>query len=61
MQANAQPAVIPQQEPICSSDGNGHFDCRIRVIYETRTTRRSEEQMIHIRRTGSGWAIDSVN
>lgn len=61
LRANEAPAVIPQQEPACRSDGNGHFDCRIRVVFETSSSRRSQEQMIHIRRENGAWIIDSVN
>jgi hypothetical protein len=61
MRANTSPAVIPQQEPACSSDGNAHFDCRIRVIYETSAGRHSQEQMVHVRRSGGSWVVDSVN
>lgn len=61
LKAKEPPAVIPNQEPECSSDGSGHFDCRIRVIYETKAARRSEEQTIHIRRADGGWVIDSLD
>ncbi len=61
MRARAQPVVIPNQEPDCSSDGNGHFDCRIRVIYESPAGPASQQQTIHIRRTADSWIIDSLN
>ena len=61
LSAKEAPAVIPQQEPRCKSDGNGHFDCRIRVIYETEGSRHSKEQAIHVRREGGGWIIDSID
>lgn len=61
LRAKAAPVAIPQQEPNCRSDGNAHFDCRIRVIYETSAGRRSEEQLIHIRRENGTWLIDSIN
>ena len=35
LQAKEAPVVIPQQEASCSRDGRTHFDCRIRVIFET--------------------------
>ena len=61
LRAKAAPVAMPQQEPDCRSDGDAHFDCRIRVIYETRAGRRSEEQVIHIRRANGSWLIDSIN
>lgn len=61
LKAVEAPAVIPYQEPRCSSDGNYHFDCRITVIFETRAGRHSQEQVIHIRRTDGAWHIDSIN
>ena len=59
--ARAQPAVIPNQDLRCSSDGNSHFDCRVRVIFETSSERRSQDQLVHVRREGGTWIIDSVN
>lgn len=61
LRAKAAPAVIPNQEPRCTSDGNGHFDCRIRVIFETTSEPRSQDQLIHIRSEGGTWVIDSIN
>lgn len=61
LKARQAPVVIPQQEPACSSDGDTHFDCRIRVIFETDAGRKSEEQRVHIRREGRSWVMDSVN
>ena len=61
LSAKEAPVVIPQQEPRCKSDGSGHFDCRIRVIYETDGDRHSKEQAIHVRREGGGWIIDSID
>lgn len=61
LRAKAAPVAIPQQDPDCRSDGGAHFDCRIRVIYETRAGPRSEEQVIHIRRENGSWLIDSIN
>ncbi len=59
--ANEAPLVIPKQEPACSPDGGGHFDCRVRVIFETAQGRQSEEQIVHIRRDGGAWVIESMN
>ena len=61
LKARQAPIVIPQQEPVCSSDGNAHFDCRIRVIFETQAGPRSQEQSVHIRHEGGRWIMDSVN
>ena len=61
LQAKQAPLVIPQQEPNCSRDGRTHFDCRIRVIFETEAGPHSEEQNVHVRREGGTWIIDSVN
>lgn len=61
LQAKEAPVVIPQQEANCSRDGRTHFDCRIRVIFETAAGPRSQEQNVHIRREGGAWIIDSVN
>lgn len=61
LEAKNPPVVIPNQEPRCTSDGNAHFDCRIRVIFETRSGPRSQEQVVHVRSANGGWAIDSVN
>lgn len=61
LDAYEAPAVIPNQEPACVSDGGGHFDCRVRVIFETSEGRRSEDQMVHIRRDEETWTIDSMN
>jgi hypothetical protein len=61
MEAKQAPVVIPQQEPSCSRDGWAHFDCRLRVIFETPAGRRSEEQNVHVRRHGDSWVIDSIN
>lgn len=61
LEAKHAPLVIPQQESNCSRDGRTHFDCRIRVIFETPAGHRSEEQNVHIRRDGAAWVIDSVN
>ena len=64
LDAKAPTVVIPNQEPRCSSDGNGHFDCRIRVIFEAKEanrSQRSQEQNIHIRRDAETWIIDSLN
>ena len=61
LQAKQAPLVIPQQEPNCSRDGRTHFDCRIRVIFETAAGPRSEEQNVHVRHEGGAWIIDSVN
>lgn len=61
LQAKQAPLVIPQQEPNCSRDGRTHFDCRIRVIFETAGGPRSEEQNVHVRHEGGAWIIDSVN
>lgn len=59
--ANQAPLVIPNQEPVCTSDGGGHFDCRVRVIFETRDGRRSQEQMVHIRSDERAWVVESMN
>lgn len=59
--AQAPPAVLPNQAPLCTSDGGSHFDCRIKVIFETKGSKRSDEQKIHIRRDGGSWIIDSLN
>ena len=61
LQAKQAPLVIPQQEPNCSRDGRTHFDCRIRVIFETAAGPRSEEQNVHVRHEDGAWIIDSVN
>lgn len=61
LRAKEAPVVIPQQEPNCSRDGTSHFDCRIRVIFETPAGPRSQEQNVHVRRDGASWAIDSIN
>ena len=61
LKARQAPIVIPQQEPVCTPDGNAHFDCRIRVIFETDAGPKSEEQRVHIRREGGSWVMDSVN
>lgn len=61
LEAKQAPLVIPQQEPICSRDGRTHFDCRIRVIFETTAGPRSEEHNIHIRLESGSWIADSVN
>jgi hypothetical protein len=61
LQAKEAPVVIPQQEANCSRDGRTHFDCRIRVIFETAAGARSQEQNVHIRREADAWIIDSVN
>lgn len=61
LEAKQAPIVIPQQEPNCSRDGRTHFDCRIRVIFETVAGPRSEEHKVHIRREGGSWIADSVN
>lgn len=61
LSAQAPPAVIPNQSPICTSDGGSHFDCRIRVIFETKGRKRSDEEKVHIRRDGESWIIDSLN
>lgn len=61
LEAKQAPVVIPQQEATCSRDGRTHFDCRIRVIFETPAGPRSEEQNVHVRRDGVSWAIDSIN
>lgn len=62
--AKAPPVVIPNQEPKCTPDGNGHFDCRIRVIFEAKDSKRSQrsqEHNLHIRRDAGTWIIDSLN
>ena len=61
LRAKQAPVMIPQQEPRCSHDGSTHYDCRIRVIFETAGGPRSEEQSVHIRHEGGAWIIDSVN
>ena len=61
LEANQPPAVIPNQDPICIRDSNSHFDCRIKVIFETGRKLRSEEQTIHIQRETGRWVIDSLN
>lgn len=61
LRAKRAPAVIPRQDPDCTRDGWSHFDCRIRVIFETPTAPRSQEQTIHIRRDRGAWVIDSAN
>lgn len=61
LKARQTPVVIPSQEPVCSSDGDAHFDCRIRVIYETKQARRSEDQTLHIKREGGTWIIESLD
>lgn len=61
LQAKQAPLVIPQQEPNCSRDGRTHFDCRIRVIFETAAGPHSEEQNVHVRFEGGAWIIDSIN
>lgn len=61
LQAKQAPVVVPQQEPRCTADGNAHFDCRIRVIFETDAGPRSQEQQVHIRRESGRWVIDSIN
>lgn len=59
--ASEAPLVIPNQEPACTSDGGGHFDCRVRVIFETPQGRHSQEQKVHVRRDQGSWTIDSMN
>ena len=59
--ANEAPLVIPNQEPACTSDSGGHFDCRVRVIFETSQGRQSQEQIVHIRRDEGMWVVDSMN
>lgn len=62
--AKAPPVVIPNQEPRCTPDGNGHFDCRIRVIFEAKDSKRSQrsqEHNLHIKRDAGTWIIDSLN
>ena len=61
LRARQAPVVIPQQEPVCTRDGGTHFDCRIRVIFETEAGPRSQEQRVHIRREAGAWIMDSVN
>lgn len=61
LQAKQAPLVIPQQQPLCTHDGKSHFDCRIRVIFETADGPRSEEHDVHVRREGGTWIMDSVN
>lgn len=61
LQAKEAPMAIPQQRPSCTRDGRTHFDCRIRVIFETQAGRESQEQQIHIRRERDSWVIDSIN
>ena len=61
LQAKQAPLVIPQQDANCRRDGTAHFDCRIRVIFETAEGPRSEEHAVHIRSEGGSWIVDSVN
>lgn len=60
MYARRAPAVLPHQLADCSADGNGHFDCRVRVIFETAAGRRSVRQFVHIRRARETWVIESI-
>lgn len=62
--AKSPPAVIPNQQPRCASDGNGHFDCEISVFYELDgggRNKRSARHALHIRKVGPVWVIDSLN
>ena len=61
LQAQEAPVVIPNQQPNCTRDGGAHFDCRIRVIFETEGRKRSQEQVVHIKREGGAWIIDSLD
>lgn len=62
--AKAPPAVIPNQQPNCTSDGNAHYDCQISVFYELDAigrSRRTARHTLHIRKAGAGWVIESLN
>lgn len=62
--AKSPPAVIPNQQPSCASDGNGHFDCEISVFYELNEggrNKRSARHTLHIRKVGAMWVIESLN
>lgn len=57
-------AVIPNQQPACTPDGNSHFDCEIDVFYDVgggNRDRRSARHAFHIRKDGSSWVIESLN
>lgn len=61
LRAKDAPAVIPQQEPQCTPDGRTHFDCRIRVVFETPAGRHSQEQAVHIKLERGTWSVESIN
>ena len=62
--AKSPPAVIPNQQPYCTADGNDHFDCQINVFYDVgkgNRDKRSARHTLHIRRDGRLWVIESLN
>lgn len=62
--AKSPPAVIPNQQPACTPDGNRHFDCEINVFYDVgneNRDKRSARHALHIRKNGSSWVIESLN
>lgn len=64
MAAKSPPAVIPNQQPDCTPDGNSHFDCEINVFYDVgagNRDKRSARHTLHIRKVESSWVIESLN